>query len=125
MQVQVFQLGAHLAGTVKVEYVNGRDGLRAKATFVAISNHHWGAGEDRQERASSIRWTVWGKQAENAAQYLGKGSHVNITGHIENNNYTDGEGKEVFGFNFTADEIGYLDSKADAEQRRSGHRDAA
>ena len=67
MQVQVFQLGAHLAGTVKVEYVNGRDGLRAKATFVAISNHHWGAGEDRQERASSIRWTVWGKQAENAS----------------------------------------------------------
>ena len=124
MHVQVFQLGAHLAGSVKLEFVTGRDGQRAKATCVAISNHHWGSGEERQEKATSIRWTLWGKQAENAAQYLGKGSHVNITGHMENNNYTDGDGKDVFGFNFIVDDIGYLDSKSDSEQRRSVQREA-
>lgn len=125
MQVQVHQLNAHLAGSVKLEYVAGRDGQRPKATFVAISNHRWGPGDDRQERATSIRWTMWGKQAENAAQYLGKGSHVNIVGHMENNNYTDGDGKEVFAFNYTADDVDYLDSKAEAEQRRGAARDTA
>ena len=35
----------------------------------------------------AIQWTLWGKQAENAAEYLGKGSHVNIVGRLSNNNY--------------------------------------
>jgi len=119
--VRVEQRNAHLAGTVRLDTVTGRDGKIARATFIAISNTRRGAGEQREEEAASIRWTAWGRQAENAAEYLGKGSHVNIIGRLRNNNYQDAEGSDVYGLNFSADEIDYLDSKANAEARRERH----
>ena len=117
--VQVIQRHAHLAGAVKLEFVNGREGKLAKAVLIAISNQHRGSGEDREERAVSIRWTLWGKQAEHAAEYLGKGSHVNLVGRLHNNNYQDAEGGEVYAIEFTVEDIDYLDSKAESEARRS------
>ena len=58
-----------------------------------------------------------GKQAENAAQYLGKGSHVNVAGRVQNNNY-EREGRTVYAMVFTAEEIDYLDSRAEGDAIR-------
>ena len=116
--VQVFQRHAHLAGGVKLEFVNGREGKIAKAVLTAISNTRRGSGDEREEESTAIQWTLWGKQAENAAEYLGKGSHVNIVGRLRNNNY-EKDGEEVYALAFTCEEIDYLDSKADAEARRA------
>ncbi len=117
--VQVIQRHAHLAGAVRLESVNGREGKVAKAVLTAISNSRRGSGEQREEEATAIQWTLWGKQAEHAAEYLGKGSHVNIVGRVRNNQYQDSEGVEVYGLAFTVDEIDYLDSKAEGEARRA------
>jgi single stranded DNA-binding protein len=116
--VQVIQRHAHLAGAVRLDFVNGRDGKVAKATLTAISNTRRGSGEDREEQATAIQWTLWGKQAENAAAYLGKGSHVNIVGRVQNNNYPAADGGTVYALSFTAEEIDYLNTRADAEARR-------
>ena len=117
--VQVFQRHAHLAGAVRIEYVNGREGKVAKAVLTAISNNRRGSGDNREEEATAIQWTLWGKQAENAAEYLGKGSHVNIVGRLRNNNF-EKDGVTVYGMAFTAEEIDYLDSRADSDARRNG-----
>ncbi|PKO70437.1 MAG: single-stranded DNA-binding protein [Betaproteobacteria bacterium HGW-Betaproteobacteria-16] len=117
--VQVIQRHAHLAGAVKLEFVKGREGKVAKAVLLAISNQHRGSGEDREEMATAIHWTLWAKQAEHAAAYLGKGSHVNIVGRLRNNIYQDNEGGDVYALTFTVDEIDYLDSRAEAEARRA------
>jgi single-strand DNA-binding protein len=117
--VQVIQRHAHLAGAVRLEFVNGREGKLAKAVLTAISNQYRGSGEDHEERAVAIQWTLWGKQAEHAAEYLGKGSHVNIVGRVRNNQYQDSDGVEVYGLAFTVDEIDYLDSRAEGEARRA------
>jgi single-strand DNA-binding protein len=117
--VQVIQRHAHLAGAVKFEFVNGREGKLAKAVLTAISNQYRGSGEDREERAVAISWTLWGKQAEHAAEYLSKGSHVNLLGRLHNNRYQDGEGREVHGMEFTVEDIDYLDSRAESEARRA------
>lgn len=117
--VQVIQRHAHLAGAVKLEFVNGREGKIAKAVLTAISNTRRGSGETREEESTAIQWTLWGKQAENAAEYLGKGSHINIVGRLRNNNY-EKDGETVYGMAFTAEEIDYLDSRAESEARRSG-----
>jgi single-strand DNA-binding protein len=117
--VQVFQRHAHLAGAVRLEFVNGREGKVAKAVLTAISNTRRGSGDSREEESTAIQWTLWGKQAENAAEYLGKGSHVNIVGRLRNNNY-EKDGQTIYGMAFTADEIDYLDSRADSEARRGG-----
>ena len=117
--VRVEQRNARLAGPVRVEYVKGRDGEVAKGTVTIISNTRRGSGDERAEEATAIQWTLWGKQAENAAEYLGKGSRVNVVGRLRNNNYTDAGGASVYGFGFTVEELDYLDSKADSDARRA------
>ena len=116
--VQVIQRHAHLAGAVKLEFVNGREGKTPKAVLTAISNTRRGSGEARAEESTAIHWTLWGKQAENAAQYLAKGSHVNVVGHVRNNPFTGADGQTVYAMEFTADEVDYLDTRAETEQRR-------
>jgi single-stranded DNA-binding protein len=117
--VQVIQRHAHLAGAVKLEFVNGREGKIAKAVLTAISNTHRGSGEAREEMATAVLWTLWGKQAEHAAEYLGKGSHVNIVGRLRNNIYQDNEGADVYALVFTVEDIDYLDSRAEGEARKA------
>jgi len=121
--VQVIQRHAHLASSVKLDFVNGREGKIAKAVLTAISNTRRGTGEAREEESTAIQWTLWGKQAENAAEYLGKGSHVNIVGRLRNNNF-EKDGETVYGMAFTADEIDYLDSRAESDARRVRGNDA-
>jgi single stranded DNA-binding protein len=115
--VRVEQRNAHLAGAVRLDMVNARDGRVAKATLTAISNIRRGTGDAREDEATAIQWTLWGRQAENAAAYLGKGSHVNIVGRLRNDNY-EKDGAEVYAMTFTVEEIDYLDNKAEADARR-------
>jgi single-strand DNA-binding protein len=119
--VRVEQRNARLAGPVQVDYVNGRDGQVTKGVVTIISNTRRGSGDERAEEATSIQWTLWGKQAEYAALYLTKGSRVNVVGRLRNNNYTDASGANVYGYGFTCEEIDYLDSKSEAEARRARH----
>jgi single-strand DNA-binding protein len=117
--VRVEQRNAHLASVVRLVSVQGRDGQPvSKATLTAISNTRKGSGDNRGEEATAILWTLWGKQAENAAQYLGKGSHVNVVGRVQNNNY-ERDGETVYSMAFTAEEIDYLDTKAEGEALRA------
>jgi single-strand DNA-binding protein len=117
--VRVEQRNAHLASAVRLVSVQGRDGQPvSKATLTAISNTRKGSGENRGEEATAILWTLWGKQADNAAQYLGKGSHVNVVGRVQNNNY-ERDGETVYTMAFTAEEIDYLDTKAEGDALRA------
>jgi len=116
--VRVEQRNAHLASAVRLVSVAGRDGPVSKATLTAISNTKKGSGDNRGEEATAILWTLWGKQAENAAQYLAKGSHVNVAGRVQNNNY-EKDGVTVYSMAFTAEEIDYLDTKAEGEALRA------
>jgi single stranded DNA-binding protein len=117
--VRVEQRNAHLASAVRLVSVQGRDGQPvSKATLTAISNTRKGSGDNRGEEATAILWTLWGKQADNAAQYLGKGSHVNVVGRVQNNNY-ERDGETVYSMAFTAEEIDYLDTKAEGEALRT------
>jgi single-strand DNA-binding protein len=115
------QIG-HLASAPEMTMVGEGEKRKARVRMTVISNRYFkdDAG-DRREVPTSIQWTVWGKQAEDAVEYLGKGSHVAIEGRVDNNNYPDKDngGEMVYGFSFTCDEIEYLDSKAEAEARRT------
>jgi single-strand DNA-binding protein len=115
--VQVIQRNARFAGPVRLEYVNGREGQVARGVVTAISNSRRGSGEEREEESTAIQWTLWGKQAESAAAYLGKGSHVNIVGRVRNNHY-EKDGQMVYAMTFTVEDLDYLDTRAEGEARR-------
>lgn len=116
--VKVEQLNARLAAAVRIESVKGREGEVTKGTVTIISNARRGSANDKFEEATAIQWTLWGRQAENAAKYLSKGSRVNVVGRVQNNRY-DKDGATVYGFQFTCEELDYLDSRAESEARRS------
>jgi single-strand DNA-binding protein len=114
--VRVEQRNARLAAAVRIDTVRGKDGPVSKGTAVAISNVKRQGGD---EEATSIQWTFWGKQAESAAEYLGRGSRVNIVGRVQNNNYENADKVMVYGLTFTCEEIDYLDSRMEGEARRT------
>ena len=115
--VRVEQRNARLAAGGQARCRPGQGRPVSKGTCVAISQHPRRDGGE--EEATAIQWTLWGKQAENAAEYLGKGSHVNIVGRVRNNNYENADKAKVYGLTFTCEEIDYLDSRAEAEARRA------
>ena len=117
--VRVEQRNARLAAPVRLDTVQGKDGPLSKGLITAISNVRKGSGEQREEEATSIQWTLWGKLAENAAEYLGKGSRVNVVGRVQNNTYQNAHGETVYGLTFTCEEIDYLDNRQEAEARRA------
>jgi single-strand DNA-binding protein len=124
--VRVEQRHAHLAGPVQLYTREGRDGPIAQATLTAISNTlrrrrggrgGSGKGDPREADATAIQRTLWGPQAENAVLYLGKGSHVNVVGRLQNHQY-EKDGETVYSLTFTAEAIDYLDTKVEGEARR-------
>jgi single-strand DNA-binding protein len=119
--VQVIQRNARFASAVRLEYVNGREGQIAKGVVTAISNSRRGSGDEREEESTAIQWTLWGKQAESAAEFLGKGSHVNLVGRLRNNHY-EKDGQTVYGMAFTVEDIDYLDTRAEGVARRQRER---
>ena len=124
-QVEVRQIG-HVAATpvAKTMTANGR--TQNKTLVTVISNSRWKDPQGKvSEKATAISWTLWGKVALNATWHLDVGSKVAVVGTLEGNRYTGKDGKEVFGFNFTARSVEYLDSKDDAEARRNRRANSA
>ena len=56
------------------------------------SNRIWSKNGDRQEEATFVDVTLWGKQAESLSQYLTKGRHVMIEGRLKLNSWETDEG---------------------------------
>lgn len=62
-----------------------------------------------QPTADFIKIVVWGKQAENCANYLSKGKLVGITGKIQTGSYDDKDGKRVFTVDVVANNVHFLE----------------
>jgi len=61
--------------------------------------------------ADFIYITVFGKSAENCANYLHKGSKCSVQGRITTSNFTDNSGKKQFKTGVTAERVEFLDTK--------------
>lgn len=60
---------------------------------------------------------VWGKSAENCANYVSKGSLVAIKGSIRQDKYQDKEGNNRYAFKVNADRVQFLDTKGSGENK--------
>lgn len=69
-----------------------------------------------EQQADFFRIVAWGKQAENVAEYLKKGSQCAVTGSIHNNNYEDRDGNMRYSTDINADWVQFL-SKAGASKQ--------
>jgi len=73
--------------------------------------------KDGNREADFINIRVWRKQAENVAQYTGKGSLVAIAGRIQTRNYEAADGQRRYVTEVVADNVEFLETKSQSEAR--------
>ena len=62
-----------------------------------------------QPTADFIRIVVWGKTAENCANFLTKGKLVGVNGRIQTGSYDDKDGKKVYTTEVVANTVEFLE----------------
>ncbi|CAM3778776.1 single-stranded DNA-binding protein [Alkalicoccus chagannorensis] len=90
----------------------------AVANFTLAVNRPFKTKSGEQE-ADFINCQVWRKQAENAANYLSKGSQAGVTGRIQTRSYDNNEGKRIFVTEVVADQVAFLEPKGSGSGQSS------
>lgn len=86
---------------------------KAVATFnIAVDRGF--TGKDGQKQTDFFNIVVWGKQAENVANYTSKGSQVAVRGNIQNRSYEAKDGTKKYITEIVAEQVQFL-SKAQGE----------
>lgn len=70
-----------------------------------------------EKQADFIRCKVWGKQAENLAEYQQKGDRIGVQGSIETGSYDDKDGNKRYTTEVRCDRVEYLSSKGTQEPK--------
>lgn len=70
---------------------------------------------EQEDFTTWFRITLFGKQAETAAQYLVKGRPVYIEGRLRMETYTDKQGQERTSLEVRATDMQFIGSKSDSE----------
>ena len=60
--------------------------------IIVASNRIWSKDSDKQEEATFVDVTIWGRQAASLAQSLTKGRHVMLTGRLKPNKWETEDG---------------------------------
>jgi single-strand DNA-binding protein len=81
------------------------------ATFTLAVNRPF-KNESGEQQADFINCVVWRKPAENAANYLKKGSLAGVDGRIQTRNYEGQDGKRVYVTEVLAESVQFLEPKS-------------
>lgn len=80
----------------------------AVATFTLAVDRKF-SGKEGQREADFIPIVVWGKSAENTANYVSKGKLIGICGRIQTRSYDAKDGSKRYVTEVVADEVQFLE----------------
>ncbi|MGL5042266.1 MAG: single-stranded DNA-binding protein [Culicoidibacterales bacterium] len=80
------------------------------ATFTLATNRTF-ANQSGEREADYVPCVIWRKQAENVAQYVGKGSLVGVEGRLQTRSYDAADGTKRFVMEVVADSVQFLESR--------------
>ena len=104
-------LGGRL--TADPELKTTQSGFSVTSFTIAVNRRFGGrAGEEPQ--ADFINVTAWRQTAELVARYFRKGSSICVVGTIQNRNWTDQENVKHYRTDIVADEVMFVDSRAES-----------
>jgi single-strand DNA-binding protein len=77
------------------------------------TNESWfdKASNERKEKTTWHRITVWGKSGENCAKFLSKGSQAYVEGRIQTREWQDKDGNKRHTTEIIANSVQFLDSR--------------
>ena len=78
---------------------------------------------DRKERTEWHRIVVWGKQAENCAEYLTKGRACHIEGRLQPRDWEDKDGNKRYTTEIVADRVTFLGGRDEVDEKSARHYD--
>lgn len=70
----------------------------------------------KKDTADFFDCTAFGGTAELIEKYVKKGTKLIVTGSVQNNNYTNKEGKKIYGFAFVVEYVEFAESKKEEKQ---------
>lgn len=79
--------------------------------------------KDGQQEADFIPIVIYGKSAENAATYTGKGKLIGISGRIQTRNYEAKDGHKVYVTEVVAEEVQFLEWNKSSETSNVNNND--
>lgn len=91
----------------------------AMARFTLAVNRTF-SNQQGEREADFINCLVWRKQAENAANYLSKGSLAGVEGRIQTGSYEGQDGKRVYTTDVVADSVQFLEPKNGQATQNNG-----
>jgi len=83
------------------------EGKAVSNVALAVSRHY--RSLNGEYKTDFVHCTLWGKIAENTAQYCGKGSVVGVTGRIATRKYENADLRTVFVTEVVADNVQFMD----------------
>jgi single-strand DNA-binding protein len=92
----------------------------AVCSFGLAVNRKYKQGDEWKEDVCFVDITVWGKQAENCAEYLSKGSAAFIDGRLHLNSWTTESGEKRSKLEVVAENVQFLSRLDNANAASSG-----
>ena len=80
--------------------------------------------ENGERESDFFNCVIWGKSAENLANFTGKGAQIGVNGRLQTRNYENQQGQRVYVTEVVVDNFTFLESRAESEQRRNGQSQA-
>ena len=96
-----------LGGPVEFKQLQGG---RLVANFSIASNDDYMSNGVLTKRVNWTKVSVFGPRAQAMANFLGKGSRIQVTGKLISGDYTNPQGIKVFFNSVTADDVQFLDT---------------
>ena len=113
---KVFLMG-RLTRDPEVRYSQGEKQTAVARYSVAVDRRFKREGDPE---ADFFNCTAFGKQAEFCEKYLHKGTKVVVEGRIQNDNYTNRDGNQVYSVQVITESIEFAESKRAAEASGQG-----
>ena len=93
----------------EVRYSQGENSIAIARFSIAVDRRFKRQGETETD---FFNCTAFGKQAEFVEKYLKQGTKMLVTGRIQNDNYTNKEGKKVYSVQIMVEELEFAESKS-------------
>lgn len=90
----------------EVRYTSGEKSMAVAKFSLAVDR------KGKNEGTDYFNCTSFGKQGEFVEKYLKKGTKVVLTGHLQNDNYTNKNGEKVYAVQIITEEVEFAESKS-------------